>query len=244
MLLAGVHTLFNLLNVLWWVPLHGLLSRFVTGVFPSPVELRSGLPRSVRALLSEAPERSRPEVEKQFRHLELLVKSIYDHATLALSETAQPTETAQAAFLKRALEEQKETLYDLLFSPGLVGLESWQQRRRQLVVRVEAYAKVASHCLSLAELLDQGVTLQGLVLTPEFRELWKSRLYSLDRLWRSILIPDGKFQASSEGEQLAHLMTKLGAAHRDYRTWVLEVAGWLETLEQELRRLAHQTFER
>ena len=244
LVVAGVHTFFNIINVIWWWIFSGMVLRAVNSAIPLRSRSRTGLSKGVRRMLAQTPHRAFLESVTQFSIFEQMVKSIYDHTFRSLSEGRHRSIlAARRARLERNLDSLKETVHDLLF---MVSRSHSQHRPRVLgiVTMVELYSSLTRTCFAFDDHLERGFVAEGYEVPEEvsrsiavFREL-------LNGLWLDVLRPDkanaefGPEGAMSLEETLLAYNAKLGSGHQAYTTWLLEIAGFMRSIALDLGQIS------
>lgn len=249
-MLAAVHTAFNVVNALfWWLlaaPALTLLRRLV----PSREEAAGlGLAPRVRRMLASAPEKALAEAGRQFQRLEVLVKTLYDHTFESFFQGSHsPNVRGQRAWLERNLESLKETLHDLCFGLARHRKASAEAPLLRTMEMAELYSTLARTCLALNDHLERGFVVELYEVPDELRTPFRGMKALLDDLWLAVLFPDRPAPESGDAPDMS-LEDRLLAYARShpeadgrYLTWLFETAGHLRVLGRllgELQQLKH-----
>lgn len=238
---AGVHSGFNLINMVWWSLLSVPILRGVAWVYPTKESKSLGLSKGVRRLLSRNPKRAFSESQEQFRQLELLVKNLYDHVFKILNEGANMLSLqARRNRLTRNFEALRETVHDLLFI-----VARGEPKRETAVLRtismLEIYSSLSRTCFAFHDHLERGFTVEKYTIPDEVSVAIDKFRSLLDRLWLDVLLPeksDSLEQLVIEGETLEQVVLSynrtLGSGHQTYTSWLFELAGFMRAIAAAL----------
>ena len=234
---VGVHSGFNLLNMVWWSLLSVPILRAVAWVYPIKESKSLGLSKGVRRLLSRNPKRAFSESQEQFRQLELLVKNLYDHVFRILSEgPGMLSLQARRNRLTRNFEALRETVHDLLF---IVARKDPTKETAVLrtIAMLEIYSSLSRTCFAFHDHLERGFLVERYTLPEDVTAGIDQFRTLLDRLWLDVLLPEKSEQLEQlvvEGETLEQVVLscnrELGSGHQTYTTWLFELAGFMRAI--------------
>lgn len=245
-MLASVHTGFNFLNLVFWSLLSGIVLRSVSRMVPSSAGERLGLTKGVRRMLGASRERALKEVQSQFRQLELLVKNLYDHTFLSLTQGSHhPGLRSRRVWLERNIEYLKETLHDLLFSVFRHEPEGLRKMLPTLSM-IEVYSSLTRTCFAFHDHLERGFVVDRYVIPGKVHDGVSRFRTLLDHLWLEVLLPDKVSEDLSAHpsleETLEEIVLRQGAereeVNQEYLTWLLEIAGFMRVLGSSLGELS------
>ncbi len=241
---AAIHSGFNTINLLWWWALSAPLIKTVKNTLPGEAKASFGLPKGVRRLLNRSPQRAAVEINNQFKHLELLVKSLYDHVLALLTEGAHYKGLkTRRILLERNLSEIKETLHDLLFAlirhPDSKNLEP---KIQAFLSAMEIYSSLARTCFAFNYHLERGLVVDNFQIPSSIKEALLPLQEVMNDLWLSILLPDR--HVSPEKIKVTPLKPienaildearRTGSGHQEYLSWLAEIGGFLREISRHL----------
>ncbi|MCA9797504.1 MAG: Na/Pi cotransporter family protein, partial [Candidatus Eremiobacteraeota bacterium] len=224
-LVAGVHSAFNVISILWWSLLSVPILKAVAWIYPTKESKNLGLSKGVRRLLSRNPERAFVESQEQFRQLELLVKSLYDHIFKVMNEgTNTLSVQSHRSRLTRNFEALRETVHDLLF---IVARQHPQRESQVLrtISMLEIYSSLSRTCFAFHDHLERGFLAEKYEIPPEITRAIDEFRTLVDRLWLDVLLPDKAEQLDEivlDGKTLEQVILgynrTLGSGHQTYTT--------------------------
>lgn len=233
LLVAAVHTTFNLINLVWWSVLSVPFLRAVRFVVKGQIEQTTGLAPSVRGMLASTPERAMAEAENQFHRFELMARGVYDHALTTLTEQNTRNLVARRLLLGRNLEALKETLHDLLFPLSHQPLYR-KATLRQLRL-LEVYSNLTRACFSLDRHLERGLAVDRFHIPRAVEAPLHRLMKDLDVAWRAILLPGrDKWEGTGAEEEVEEELVLATDCTRDHRTWLVEITGYLRVVRRNL----------
>jgi Na/Pi-cotransporter len=185
--LAAVHTVFNLINMIWWSVFSALILRLVGWLVPARNDVGGlALAPVVRRMLRRSPERSREEALRQMNSLLVCVKTLLDvGSSLLVGERTNETRLENRILEQREFQGLKDSTYELLVQASAGKADDL----RMLLARLADLEELYFQALRLREQLESGLVREKLGMPPLMAALTLVYRRCVDEVWLRILFP-------------------------------------------------------
>ncbi|MBS2036329.1 Na/Pi cotransporter family protein [bacterium] len=199
--LAAVHTVFNLINMIWWSVFSSLILRLVGWLVPARNDVGGlALAPVVRRMLRRSPERSRDEALRQMNQLLVCVKTLLDiGSSVLVGERTNETRLENRILEQREFQGLKDSTYELLVQASAGKADDL----RMLLARLADLEELYFQALRLREQLESGMVREKLGMPLRMAALTLTYRRCVDEVWLRILFPKSSPEPSLSPVNLA-----------------------------------------
>lgn len=248
--LAGVHIIFNLINMVWWAVFDSFFITFVCWLIPGKRhDTWYSLDPVVRKMLIGSPQRALQEAQRQLADIQTITKSLMDYCLELMHQdwSVKPALNQDPTFEIDRFVAVKEGILELLLQ---------LQRRHALeplqTHQVRAYLHFLGDCENLyRHLADFRQHLESGIVTHLYQfpgDVWvyvSALQKQINTLWLAIILKNEIPQDCTAEAQLFHdieqaywlFLKQEDKLRQAYGSWVYESLGYLRHLTENLRLL-------
>ena len=243
--LAGLHTLFNLLNVACWISFSTFMARLLRWLVPHDNDKNGMLPPVVRRMLVSNPDLTLQEVELQMKKAELATKKLVDYCfEILLSGVTAKTQFSIG--LARDFDNARECIAELLLKISRYPLPdskiSYINRKFKLI---SEYADFNIHTVGVCTHIEKGMLLDAYSYPPSLHQHFEALQQAFNQIWVAIFLKQNHIDnadviaASIVAMQTLYFSSFSKDAQRpyEYLVWLYETFGDLEQMAGKLRHL-------
>ncbi len=244
--LAGVHTIFNIFNVIFWVTFSSFMLKFLYFAVPGDGDNKtSSLSNTVRKMITGNPEISLQEIEIQRKNIELFSQKFSDYSFDLLISGMKPRKRYNVLELMRKdFENTKDCLQELLLKVSKHDLSDEKQNyiQQQLQFLVECtnfYHQVSSLCSHL----ERGLLLDRYGFPAEIQQHWQTLQRCFNELWVIVFLkkPADKYDRTqiqlildSVQRWYFSSLAKDKNVKYEYLAWAYETLVYFAQIEKQL----------
>ncbi|WP_372368996.1 Na/Pi cotransporter family protein [Candidatus Uabimicrobium sp. HlEnr_7] len=190
--LAAVHTIFNVINVIFWGCFSTLVVKFLFYLIPSESydkESQSLLPTRVRRMLARHPQHAFREVDKQISRLKDMTKRLADYSLELLTDGVNGQRMTNSMLLQRRFESFKEVIYDLLVRLKQNPLN--KEDTKHIQTQLNILADISNFYilnLSFKDHVEKGLILNGYQVPSEIRNLFQEYQKGFNEIWLKLFL--------------------------------------------------------
>lgn len=248
--LAAAHTLFNLINVIFWSFFSSNVVRFMCKLIPSQENFSydnnyGALPPQVRSMLSGNIVYAIDEANKQMKRLTDIMKGLVDYSLHLLIEgQIKQSNNNSLVYWRNNFETIKESIYELLVQHKFGDLHEEQTQHINHQLRLlRDCSTFFENCMDFANHLEQGILVDEFSFNLSIRQYFELYQQEFNEKWLKIIL---KNKEGSEAEMLQFvnkIEQEMFWAFRTKDSYQSGQAYWMFDTVRYLKQLTHLLLE-
>lgn len=240
----GTHTIFNIINCIWWSIFYSFIFRFINIFLPDDSNSIKALPLVIRKMVSSNYKIAIEEIENQINKLETVTKNLTDYCLELMTITeVEINKKNTFQLFRKDFESLKDTVYEIILQLNKNNLGGVKNEYNKINFKfISQCNDFYSHALSFSMHLEQGIFVDYYTFPSSIRDNFEEFENFFNNIWLSVLLNKSTKEdfeninnvINQIEEEYFLLISQKNNYTHEHLTWIYESVSYLKKMVYSL----------